>query len=193
MTDNEQNGDNPSPRKPVDAKITYSKISPSQPADDELSREVGKAFAESMVSAFQTAVEFPFINRTSLQPNTENVLTYDAVVTMLDSLPNRPKEMLYFINIDDALALFRLLRKSGFGIVRQRNTDGVKLSIFSVMDNGRATGEIAIDRLRALERGKVVGVPKPSFTLSGIRRETSMFKRFDTDENPAVFRRRFFR
>lgn len=95
----------------------------------------------------------------------DNRLTTTMLYQTLSDMKPKRSAAYCIVNIDDALMIFRMMRREGLRVVRQRAIlTGEKNSQFHVYSKDVHVGSIQVDTWRHTPRGKIVMVDKPRWT-----------------------------
>lgn len=91
-----------------------------------------------------------------------------AALDHLDRLrqKSQPQYEYFVINIDDALVIFRQIRRDGFRLFRERKVNGKGGLRFMVHDHaGFKVATLLVDVWRYVPRGKILGITKAALEL----------------------------
>jgi hypothetical protein len=130
------------------SKITVGKLSINTPIDPEIEQFIGAKFAEKISMAFgipQSEIE-------------QQDIPLTAAMLRQTLPPYKPTMDTFALNIDDALGMFRSLRKLGYKVRRQRDMRGDKSRMFYVyLEEFPYSGvTVIVDTWRHIPRGQVL-------------------------------------
>lgn len=132
--------------------VAFSKVSVNMPIDPTIERFIGARISEQI----EMALGIP----PAAQVQQDTYLTLDALRRVRPA--NKQENDTFVVNIDDALELFRGLKKIGYKVIRGVTAMGNKGSFFNVwmpLDNDGvpyAQVTVIVDTWRHTPRGQII-------------------------------------